>query len=392
MKLAYVVQRYGAEVVGGAEAACRELARRLAGRAEVSVLTTCAIDTTTWANRLPAGESVEDGVRVMRFPTVSTRHPGFERLSRELFSRPDPPRQAQERWIRAQGPESPDLVEEIRRRSGEFDLWIFYTYLYYPTLLGLPLVASRALLHPALHDEAPARLPVVREVLRAAAALSLQTPEEWELVLRLAGWPRSVVRLVGMGVTEGAGDEERFRSGAGIGPDPYLLCMGRVERGKGTDDLARVFAGFKERHPGPLKLVLAGPVADRPPGHPDLVITGVLAEEEKWGALEGCAALVHPSPLESFGLVLLEAWTKGKPAVVNGQCAVTAGHIRRARGGLCYRDRADFEACIELLTGDREAASRLGASGRVYAERFSWDRVLARYESLLERVAKTAWN
>jgi glycosyltransferase involved in cell wall biosynthesis len=382
------VQRYGAEVVGGAEAACRELTRRLAPRAEVTVLTTCATDATTWGNRLPAGESVEDGVRVLRFPTVSTRHPGFERLSRELFSRSDPPREMQERWIRAQGPESPGLVEEIRRRSRDFDLWIFYTYLYYPTLLGLPLVASRALLHPALHDEPPARLPAVRAVLRSAAALSLQTPEEWEVLLRLAGWPPSVVRLVGMGVAEGAGDPDRFRARAGIGAEPYLLCMGRVERGKGTDDLARLFAGFKERHPGPLKLVLAGPVIDRPPAHPDLVVTGAVDEEEKWGALEGCMALLHPSPLESFGLVLLEAWTKAKPAVVNGRCAVTAGHVRRAQGGLSYRDRADFEACVELITGDRETASRLGADGRVYAERFSWDRVLARYESLLDQVAK----
>jgi len=94
-----------------------------------------------------------------------------------------------------------------------------------------------------------------------------------------------------------------------------------------------------------------------------------------------------PSPAESFGIVLLEAWTKAKPVLVNGHCAVTAGHARRSRGGLAYRDYADFEAALEILLGEPQTAATLGANGRACAEGFGWDSVMDRYQLFLERVA-----
>ncbi|HMC08573.1 MAG TPA: glycosyltransferase family 4 protein [Actinomycetota bacterium] len=391
MEASFVVQRYGPEVVGGAESACRELALRLAATgAGVTVLTTCATDAATWANRLPPGESADGPVAVLRFPTAAERDPGFEQLSRRLFAHEDPPRSLQQRWVRAQGPFAPGLVEEIRSRAGEPDVWVFYTYLYHPTLAGLPLVAARAVLHPALHEEAPARLPLVAEVVRSAAALSVQTPEEWELVLRTVGWPPSKLRMIGMGVQEGEGDVEAFRRRAGLDGEPYLLSLGRVGEGKGTDRLARMFAAFKRRHPGPLKLVLAGPVVQAPPEADGVVVTGVLSDAERWGALRGCCAFVHPSPLESFAIVLIEAWMCSKPALVNGWCRVTSGHARRARAGLEYRDYAEFEAALEVLLGDPRGATAIGANGLRYAERYRWEPVIARYRSLLEEVAAGA--
>jgi hypothetical protein len=66
-RLAFVVQRYGADIAAGAEFHCRLVAEDLARRAEVTVLTTCAQDYVSWANALPAGESELRGVRVRRF-------------------------------------------------------------------------------------------------------------------------------------------------------------------------------------------------------------------------------------------------------------------------------------------------------------------------------------
>jgi hypothetical protein len=74
MKIACVVQRYGADIAGGSETHCRQLAAHLANRHDVTVLATCARDYVTWANATPAGESRDGRVRVIRFPVRRERH------------------------------------------------------------------------------------------------------------------------------------------------------------------------------------------------------------------------------------------------------------------------------------------------------------------------------
>src|SRR5262249_16127247 len=68
-----IVQRYGPEVTGGAEAHARQIVDRLSPHWELRVLTSCAVDHLSWANALPAGESEVDGVPVVRFPTRGAR-------------------------------------------------------------------------------------------------------------------------------------------------------------------------------------------------------------------------------------------------------------------------------------------------------------------------------
>jgi hypothetical protein len=110
-----VSPRYGAEVVGGAERLARMLAQSLHGAGwEVEVFTTCARDAGTWRNVLPAGESVDEGVRVRRFPVRMARQPGvFHQFSRAFFKLP-PGLRPEGLWVAAQGPWSPALVAAIR--------------------------------------------------------------------------------------------------------------------------------------------------------------------------------------------------------------------------------------------------------------------------------------
>src|SRR5256885_63109 len=67
--IAFVVPRYGREIVGGAETLARGFAERLpADRFAVEVLTTCALDHHTWKNVLAPGEERQGNVTVRRFP------------------------------------------------------------------------------------------------------------------------------------------------------------------------------------------------------------------------------------------------------------------------------------------------------------------------------------
>ena len=67
MKVAVVVQRYGADINGGAELHARYVAEHLSRHAAVDVLTTCARDYVTWRDEFPAGMEIVNGVPVRRF-------------------------------------------------------------------------------------------------------------------------------------------------------------------------------------------------------------------------------------------------------------------------------------------------------------------------------------
>ena len=78
MKLAVVVQRYGADISGGAELHARYIAERLARHVSVEVLTTCARDYVTWRNELPPGTEQVNGITVRSYDSVHLSEAGSD--------------------------------------------------------------------------------------------------------------------------------------------------------------------------------------------------------------------------------------------------------------------------------------------------------------------------
>lgn len=389
MKIAYVVVRYGTEVVGGAEQGCRLLAERIAQRPgwTAEVFTTCALDATTWADHYPPGTSTIGGVTVHRFASRSGRDRRFDAFSAGVLVDPEHvTNDLQERWLTLQGPVCPDAVDAAI--ASDADLVVLTPYLFWPTVAAVTRLNGRAVMHPAAHDEAPIRLPVFREIFPAVKGLVFYTDAERRLVERLFPSVAAAHQLVlGLGVEPGAGDPGAFRAAYGLGSAPFLLCLGRVDDGKGAAVLARFFEAYKRRRAGPLKLVFMGPVVNPPPTHPDTIVTGPVDETTKWGALTAAAMLVSPSPNESFSLALLEAWAAGTPAIVNDRCAPTVEHARRSGGGVPFSGYASFEAIVDRFMGDEELRTALGHAGRAYvAANFNWPTLIERYVRFLERV------
>jgi len=391
MKIGFVLPRYGREIHGGAETAARLLAERLRDLPgwSVEVFTTCALDTVTWADEYAPGRVEVEGIPVTRFRSLPKDVPAFDRFSRAVFPAPGVLSEAEAlRWVEMQGPVSPGLVEAAE--ASACDLVTFHPYLYWPTVEGVMKLGRRAVLHPATHDEPPIRLSVFRRVFEDAGGRVFWTDEERGLAERL--FPPIVTApqiVLGIGVESHTGDSKEARSALGLGDRPYLLCLGKVTEMKGTSMLARFFAAWKERHPGPAALVLAGPIVDGPVPHPDVIVTGSVDEATKWGLLRGARALVSPSAYESLSLVVLEAWSVGTPVLVNGACATTRRHCSASGGGLWFEGFGEFEIGVEQVLGDDDLRRDLGDAGRAYVEaRYRWAAVLRRYTSFLERVGE----
>ncbi|GAC1479104.1 MAG: glycosyltransferase family 4 protein [Acidimicrobiales bacterium] len=385
-----MVQRYGVEVAGGAEAACRELAWRLVARGhDVEVVTSCATSYVDWANHYPPGDETIDGVLVHRLPVARPREDRFfgPMNGRAVWGTKPNPLFVQSEWMRFQGPDLPGLVPWLQEQASGFDVVVFVTYLYATTWAGLPVAAGAVptILLPAAHDEPPFWLPLFDLLLRMPTAFAFLTEEEEALVARRT----RVVRpssIIGLGVDlDAAGDEARFRDAFGVGDRPYLLYVGRLDPGKGSDELYDYFTTYKARHPSDLALVVVGdPVKPLAP-HPDVITTGFVSEQTKVDAIAGCLALVMPSYFESFSLVLAEAWAQSKPALVNGRCAVLVGQAQRSSGAIPYEGYAQFEAATDLLIEHPDLQRDLGVRGRGYVERrYHWDTVLAHMEHLCQ--------
>ncbi len=383
-RVAFVVHRYGAELVGGAERHCRSIVQRMARHWDVEVLTTCAADYLSWANALPPGVSSDGPVPVRRFPSVRTREMrSFNALSGRMFGRAQE-RLEEERWLADQGPDCPALLSFLAEQRTAYDGFVFFTYLYAPTALGLPIAGKRALFVPTAHDEPPLRFGLYRQTFAAPAAILFNTPEEQALCEGLFELPGVHREAVGIGVEPRPGDPQALKAKLGLRGD-YLLYLGRICAGKGLRDLVAAHALLRKRLGAQAPaLVLAGTNELGLTERPGVFLPGPMDEAQKWDALGGAAAIVVPSALESLSLLALEAWSAGKPVIVNGESAVLAGQCRRSGGGLSYHGLSDFAEQTAKLLQDDDLRRKLGQAGQGYvASHYRWERIEERYQRIL---------
>lgn len=381
MRVAFVVQRYGAEVAGGAEALCRDTARALVRAGEdVTVFTTTARDYLNWEPFYPAGDWMDDGVRVRRFAVEPPDPKRSADLVRHLGLSPgDPSLEAE--WAKAQGPVSRDMLNALWEES--YDAVACWTYLYATSQLAMPLVRDRAVLVPLAHEEPMLRFTLTRGVIRMAKALAFMTPEERRLVEDTAGVEHVPGVVVGAGLDPAPdGDAARARRERAL-PARFALYLGRVDAAKGVDALIRAHADYRAAG-GELGLVLAGREA---PGMriPDWVVTtGFISDQERADLLAAAEVVVLPSPYESLSLVALEAWRAGRPTLGLARATVVAGQTARSGGGLLYTGPGTYARQLTRLAANPAERAAMGSRGRAFAAEWTWDACVARWQRVLE--------
>lgn len=389
MKVAFVVQRYGLEVNGGAELLCRQVAEHMAKYWDIEVLTTCAIDYMTWRNEYPPGPTTVNDICVRRFPVDAPRNvKAFNRLSASVLAG-GVGKDAELNWMQAQGPSSPTLLDYLHHHR-TYDFYIFFTYLYTSTFFGLPLVADRSLLVPTAHDEPPIYLDIFKDLFRLPQALIFSTPEEQSFVNHRFGTIGLPQEVIGIGVEVPSDvNTTRFlqRYHDQLEGDDFVLYAGRIDVSKGCQQLFSQFVRFREDCPNyRLKLLLIGSKAMEIPTHPDIFYLGFVSEQEKFDAMAASQLVIIPSPYESLSIVALEAWQLAKPVLASGMCAVLQGQCIRSNGGLWYENYAEFRATLSLLLQQANIRERLGASGKNFVKRlYTWDRIESQYLQLVDR-------
>ncbi len=382
-RLGIVVQRCHESVVGGAEALAWQYANLLQDEYEVEVLTTTAVDAAYWANALPEGQEVRDGITIRRFhvdigytPYRSTlfgyllqdfnkyqlgvtRGNGGGKATTEAGTHYLPwSISLQEELIRHIGPFSKSLVNFIKENHSRYATLIFVTYLYPTSYFGLLQVPPGfALFAPTLHDEQPAYLSAYKHAAHRAGSLIWLSDGEQRLGFRL--WGELQGSVVGMLIDAKPRAPQPESA-------PYLLYSGRIDPNKGCAELFDYFLQFKQEHPSNLRLLLTGKDDIAIPDHPDVDFRGFVSEEEKFALMAGAAVYMMPSGKESLSIVTLEAMAQKVPVLASGASEVIVDHIRRSEAGRIYDEYQGFAAALEELMRDPNMRKTMGERGRKY--------------------------
>ncbi len=385
MKIAFVVQRYGKEVMGGSELHCRQIAERMAGAGyDCTVYTTTAKDYITWKNEYSPGEYFLNGVCIKRYLVNRERNiESFNKYSDWIFFN-DHAMEDEWIWMEQQGPSSPALLDALENEEPEHDLFIFFTYLYYNTYWGLKRIQGKKVLVPTAHDEPALRLGIMKEVFSAPDAFMFNTESEKNMLSRYFSFEDKYQEVVGVGVDiPEEPDAHDFFHRHGI-TSPFILYAGRIEPGKGCGELIEFFLRYYCSNPY-LKLVLIGKLLMELPPHPGIRYLGFVLPEDKNSAMHGALATIHPSPYESLCMAALESMAIQTPIIVQEKTDPLKQHCICGRGGIYYSNYQEFAACLNLFLKDERLRKVMGHNGLEYVKKnYSWPKVMDKYIKMFD--------
>lgn len=389
MRLAFVVPRYGEDVVGGAETLARGYAEHLPKHSySVDILTTCAKSHFTWENYYPEGIDLLNGLKVRRF-RVNRRDIGaFLEIQRRIEEGIPTTLDEQLLWAK-ESVNSDSLYDYIWRKGEDYDYLIFLPYLFGSTFWGSLIYPERSLLIPCLHDEVYSRLAIFKITFEKVKGIIFNSEPESILARRLFSVEDKTISVVGMGFdyeTDKEYGPDHFRKKFRVNGD-FILYFGRKEGGKNLPLLLDYFCHLKRETGIGLKLIIAGDgdIAIPHDMKGEVIDLGFLSENDKMDAVAGAVFVCQPSVNESFSIVIMEAWLTGIPVLVHGDCDVTKWHVVESGGGLYFRNYYEFAETTWYFLKNPDIRKEMGSQGRRYVQDiYSWPAVIGRFDEALK--------
>lgn len=205
------------------------------------------------------------------------------------------------------------------------------------------------------------------------------------------------------------GDGPGFRTRHNVPANAFLvLSLGRIDEQKNPLLLLEAFARFRTTQPNAM-LLLIGPetqpeyaaklrefIAANGLGERARLVPGFRNDNpDLINAYHACDAFVLASRHEPFGIVVLEAWSAGRPVIVNHVGGLKA-LVRHGENGLFINPSnpgtaEELSAQLQALALNPELRHKLGEIGREEARsRYDWSRIAEQLEKLYQAAEQHA--
>jgi phosphatidylinositol alpha 1,6-mannosyltransferase len=159
---------------------------------------------------------------------------------------------------------------------------------------------------------------------------------------------------------------------------PFLIgYVGRLTAEKSVRTLARLEQALLEKGYRDFHFVIVGEGGEQEWLRNNMrqaEFTGVLTGPELWRTFANFDVLAFPSETDTFGLVVLEAFASGVPAVVTDRGGPQFT-VRHGSSGFVARGFEEFAGYVAKLMDEPELLSTMRAAAREQALETSWDRI-----------------
>lgn len=271
-----------------------------------------------------------------------------------------------------------------------------------------PLVATFHTLAKVKNDhgdpESSLRERMEADLVGVCDAICVSNPVEAEQIASHYAVDPTRLRIVPPGVDHAffsPGDRRGARRALGVGGEPTVLFVGRIQPLKGLD---LAVSALTELPAEVDMIVVGGPSGPSGPREVEKITSMVRAAglEDRVRFVEpqphyllstyyrAADVVVVPSRSESFGLVALEAAACGTPVVAAEVGGLRSLVVDGVTGFLVgSRDPADYAKRLGQVLDDHELATSMGTAAALRAKNYSWPAAAERLVELYGDVSRT---